>query len=70
MRSSGRFSGQCLSALLQRQADVFTLREMEGISSEKICKELELSSSNLWVLLHRARLRLSACIKSNWMGDT
>ncbi len=61
---------QCLSGLSQRQADVFTLREMEGISSETICKELDLSSSNLWVLLHRARLRLSACMKSNWTGDT
>lgn len=60
---------QCLSGLPQRQADVFTLREMEGIASEEICKELDLSPSNLWVLLHRARMRLSACIKSNWTGD-
>lgn len=60
---------QCLSGLPQRQADVFTLREMEGLSGEDVCKELELTSSNLWVLLHRARLRLSACIKSHWTGD-
>ncbi len=60
---------QCLSGLPQKQADVFTLREMEGLTGEEVCKELELTSSNLWVLLHRARLRLSTCVKSNWTGD-
>ena len=60
---------QCLAGLPQRQADVFMLREMEGISSERICKELEISSSNLWTLLHRARLRLSDCIRAHWTGD-
>ncbi len=60
----------CLAGLPQRQADVFMLREMEEISSERICKELEISSSNLWVLLHRARLRLSDCIQSHWSGDS
>ncbi len=56
----------CLETLPQRQADVFMLREMEGIGSEDICKELDISKSNLWVLLYRARLRLSQCMKSRW----
>lgn len=55
----------CLNRLPQRQADVFSLREVEELSSEKICKELQISSSNLWVLLHRARLRLVGCMKSH-----
>ncbi len=54
----------CLETLPQRQADVFMLREMEGLGSEEICKELDISPSNLWVLLYRARLRLSQCLKS------
>ncbi len=56
----------CLETLPQRQADVFMLREMEGLGSEEICKELDISPSNLWVLLYRARLRLSQCMKSRW----
>ncbi len=55
----------CLAALPQRQADVFTLREVDGQSSEEICKVLDISASNLWVLLYRARLRLSRCLKSH-----
>lgn len=55
---------ECLAALPTRQSDVFTLREMEGLGSEEICKELEISTSNLWVLLYRARLQLSTCLKS------
>lgn len=48
----------CLSTLPVRQADVFTLREMEGLSSDDICAELGVSDSNLWVMLYRARMRL------------
>jgi RNA polymerase sigma-70 factor (ECF subfamily) len=39
---------------------------MEEISSEKICKELNISKSNLWVILHRARLKLRECLEENW----
>ncbi len=55
----------CLDGLPQRQADVFSLREVEDLSSESICKELQITPSNLWVLLHRARLRLMSCMKSH-----
>lgn len=55
----------CLERLSQRQADAFTLRELEDLASEEICKELEISASNLWVLLHRARLSLAVCMKSH-----
>jgi len=55
---------KCLSRLPQRQADVFTLRELDGLDSDQICKELAISLSNFWVLLHRARLRLTRCMKA------
>jgi len=54
----------CLGGLPRRQADAFSLRELEGLSTKEICKELEISTSNLWVLLHRARLQLTRCMKS------
>ncbi len=55
----------CLSGLSRRQADAFTLRELDDMESDEICKELRISTSNLWVLLHRARLRLTNCMKSH-----
>lgn len=55
----------CLRGLSQRQADAFTLRELEELPSGEICKELQISTSNLWVLLHRARLGLTRCMKSH-----
>ncbi|QDT05534.1 RNA polymerase sigma factor SigM [Rubripirellula lacrimiformis] len=60
---------KCMGTLPKRQSSAFLLREMEGCESAKICKELGISSSNLWVLLHRARLRLANCIKFRWLQE-
>jgi RNA polymerase sigma-70 factor (ECF subfamily) len=49
---------QCLSTLPSRTAAAFTLREIEGLSSEEVCRVLDISSNNLWVMLHRARTQL------------
>lgn len=59
----------CLDKLPARQADVFVLREMDDQTTEKICQELEITASNLWVILYRARLQLSNCMKSRWQQD-
>ena len=59
----------CLKALPRKIAAVFTLREMEGMDSKSICKELEITSSNLWVMLHRARHQLRKCLDVNWFGS-
>ena len=58
----------CLDGLPEKQRNVFALREIEGASSDSVRKELGISSSNLWVLLHRARLRLADCIKVKWQN--
>ncbi len=56
----------CLSALPERVASVFALREMDGMSSEDICSALGLSSTNFWVIMHRARMQLRRCIEIKW----
>lgn len=55
----------CLEGLPRRQADVFVLREMDEMDRDDICKELEITASNLGVLLHRARLHLTRCMKAH-----
>ncbi len=49
-----------LSKLPARQAEAFVLREVVGMTSEEICRTLDVTRDNLWVMLHRARLRLRA----------
>lgn len=56
----------CLSPLPQRTASVFTLREVDGLSSDEICETLGITANNLWVILHRARLHLRNCLELNW----
>ena len=48
---------------------VFLMREWLELSSEEICAELSLTSTNLYVTLHRARLRLRECLDLNWFGS-
>src|SRR5437773_9102249 len=49
---------RCLAALPAKTATAFVMREIDGFSSEEICNVLALSRDNLWVMLHRARLKL------------
>lgn len=56
----------CLSPLPQRTANAFTLREVDGLTSEEICEVLGITVNNLWVMLHRARLHLRNCLELNW----
>jgi RNA polymerase sigma-70 factor (ECF subfamily) len=48
---------------------VFLMREWLELPSEEICKELGLTSTNLYVQLHRARLRLRECLELHWFGQ-
>ena len=58
----------CVEKLPGVQGRVFMMREWLELDSEEICKELAISTTNLWVLLHRARLRLRECLQSSWFG--
>ncbi len=58
----------CLEKLPEKTARVFMMREWLELETEEICKELALSSANLWVVLYRARLRLRECLELNWFA--
>lgn len=59
----------CLNNLPPRQARVFMMREYIGLDSTEICQEAGLTTSNLHVLLHRARLRLQKCLELHWIRE-
>ncbi|GGB51296.1 RNA polymerase sigma factor [Oceanisphaera marina] len=61
----------CLDKLPPNQGRTFMMREFIGLESREICLELDLTVSNLNVLLYRARLRLRECLENKWQqqGD-
>ena len=58
---------RCLNALSPRLAQVFILREMEELSTAEICRILNITESNLWVMLHRARMQLRKSLELEYI---
>ena len=58
----------CLAGMDERQHLAFTLKELEGLSTEEICKELDVQPTYLWVILYRARNALKVCLEKNWIS--
>jgi len=58
----------CLSLLPDKWKSVFILKVIEELQSDDVCKEIGCTSSNLWVILHRARLQLRECIENKWLS--
>jgi RNA polymerase sigma-70 factor (TIGR02943 family) len=58
----------CAEKLPAAMGRVFLMREWLELPCDEICKELNLTSTNLYVQLHRARLRLRECLELNWFG--
>ena len=56
----------CLAKLPEKQATVFKMKTIEGIDTETICNELNITASNLWVIIHRARTAMASCMEKNW----
>jgi len=59
---------ECISKLPSKQAKVFTMKTIHGMSTEDICNELSINPSNLWVLVFRARSSLMGCLNENWFA--
>jgi RNA polymerase sigma-70 factor (ECF subfamily) len=60
---------RCLSELPQRTAIAFSLREIDGLSSEEVCDVLNVSQDKLCVMLHRARMRLRNSLETDWFRN-
>jgi RNA polymerase sigma-70 factor (ECF subfamily) len=59
----------CLEKLPPKIARIFMMREWLELETDEICKELNISASNAWVMLFRARVRLRECLELNWFGN-
>ncbi len=58
----------CLTRLPENTARIFMMREMLGLETEEICKELDITPTNCWVVLHRARMGLRLCLDERWFN--
>jgi RNA polymerase sigma-70 factor (ECF subfamily) len=56
----------CIDKLPKKQSRVFTMKTIQGMSTEDICNELGINPSNLWVMIHRARTSLMGCLNQSW----
>lgn len=59
---------KCQSQLSHNQKMAFVFKYIEGWPAKKICKELDITASNYWVLIHRAKLVLRECLENNWIN--
>ncbi|MGO3182679.1 MAG: sigma-70 family RNA polymerase sigma factor [Aequorivita sp.] len=59
---------ECMEQLSEKQAAIFTKKTIENQDTEAICKEYNITPSNLWVIIHRARKTLVKCLEKNWFN--
>jgi RNA polymerase sigma-70 factor (ECF subfamily) len=59
----------CMTRMPETTARVYSMREFLGLEVAEICKELDITSSNCWVILHRARMILRLCLQQRWFGE-
>ena len=59
----------CIAKLPEKYAMVFRMKTIQEFETEEICKELDITASNLWVIIHRARTQLRKCMEDNWFNN-
>lgn len=59
----------CINEMPPTMGRVFLMREWMEFTTDEICNEMAVSSANVWVLLHRARLRLRECLQQKWFAN-
>lgn len=58
----------CLKHLPENTARVFMMREFLEFETPEVCQELNITTSNCNVILHRARNGLRRCLEGNWFA--
>lgn len=57
---------RCMNELPEAGKAAIQLKYLSEKKGEEICQELEISTTNYWQLIHRAKLQLRACLELNW----
>jgi len=59
----------CLESLPDTMRQALCLREIDGLQSAEVCKILDITPTNLWTLVHRAKLRMRDDLSRRWFGE-
>lgn len=59
----------CLDQLSPKIKPVFIAKFIHETDSEHICKEFGISSSNYWIIIHRAKLLMRTCLEHKWLNE-
>jgi RNA polymerase sigma-70 factor (TIGR02943 family) len=58
---------KCMQKLPALWLSVFTMKHMDDLTTDIICAELKVTAANFWVIIHRTKLNLRACLQKNWI---
>ena len=58
----------CVSKLPPRLRETFVLWHLDEKPGDEVCQAIDITPGNMWVMLHRARLRMWQCLTKNWYG--
>ncbi len=58
---------KCIKKLPALWMIVFKMKFMDEEVTTLICEALKITSSNYWVIIHRAKVNLRSCIQKNWV---
>jgi RNA polymerase sigma factor (sigma-70 family) len=58
---------KCMQKLPALWMSVFTMKHMDDEETNTICSELKVTPANFWVIIHRTKLNLRACLQKNWI---
>lgn len=58
----------CMAKLPEQWQGIITAKYFEDKRGEEICNEFEVTSSNMWVIVHRAKTALRDCLGNNWFS--
>ena len=61
-----RIVRSCIDKMPSRFVPVFLSRFIDEEDAEVICKEFNISTSNYWVIIHRAKVLMRSCLEKNW----
>lgn len=60
----------CVQKMPPKLVPVFVAKYLEEVNTDIICKEFNITSSNYWVIIHRAKVLIRSCLEKNWFLDS
>jgi RNA polymerase sigma-70 factor (TIGR02943 family) len=60
---------KCMKKLPSLWLSVFSMKHIDDEATEIICTELNITPANFWVIIHRSKVSLRACLQKNWIQN-